>query len=159
MASVGNSMSTTGPMTRATRPVPGAPVGWAAASVVVAVMVSPVVAAGRWSCAWASGGRGQRVGAGDDLADLLGDLGLARLVRQPGVVADEVFRVLGRRVHRTLAGCELGGGGLQEHRVDPARDVPREEGVQDDLRGGLEVVERQRLVRVVRIGNALDDLE
>src|SRR4029077_6890439 len=101
-----NSMSTTGPMTRATRPTPGPLACWTPASVVVAVMMSlPFVSE-------MSGG--ERVGARHDLTDLLRDLGLAGLVGEPGVHAHQVLRVLGGGVHRALTCSQLGRRGLQQ---------------------------------------------
>src|SRR5690348_3078143 len=99
-------MSTTGPMTRATRPVP--PALWVSGvSVTVAVMcVVPLRSVFRCS---SDACGGERVGAADDLADLLGDLGLAGLVGQPGVEADEVLGVVRRRLHRALSGGLLAG--------------------------------------------------
>src|SRR6476659_5467069 len=130
-------MSTTGPMTRAMRPVPAEP-AWAAFSVTVAVMSVSLSALG-------SGG-GQRVGSADDLADLLGDLGLAGLVGQPGVQADEVGRVVGRRLHGALPGGLLAGRGLQQAVEDAAADVARQQRVEDGLDAGLELVQGQDLV-------------
>lgn len=60
MASTGNSTSTTGPVTRATRPT-------LVSTVCAVISLFP-------RC-----GVSQRVRATDDLADFLGDLGLARL--------------------------------------------------------------------------------
>src|SRR5690625_6724540 len=97
MASVGNSMSTTGPMTRATRPTPGCPLVWPAGSVAVAVMSLSLrstrgspggLCVGQWAVRVGRSRCGERVRARHDLADLLGDLGLAGLVGQPGVHAD-----------------------------------------------------------------------
>src|SRR6476469_7027962 len=106
----GNSTSTTGPMMREIRPVPP---GAAASvfSVTVAVMVSLSLALG------------QRAGATDDFADLLGDLGLAGLVRQAGVLLDELLGVVRGRLHRPLAGGELGRGGLEHAVEEPGVDV------------------------------------
>src|SRR5665647_861494 len=99
MASAGNSMSTTGPITRATRPT--------ATSVALAFISLSLCSAGArsgWGGTGVSGVRsrlsGERVGTGHDLADLLGDLGLAGRVRAAGEAPDEVLRILGGGVHR-----------------------------------------------------------
>src|SRR3954447_4992378 len=112
-------MSTTGPMTRATRPTPGPEACSTAASVVVAVMFFSGFV----------GSAGERVGARHDLADLLRDLGLAGLVGEPGVHAHQVLRVLGGGVHRALTSGQLGCRRLEQAGVDAAADVPRKEGV------------------------------
>src|SRR5450756_3007217 len=83
MASAGNSMSTTGPITRATRPT--------ATSVALAFMSLSLCSAGGGS-GWGGTGvfgvrsrlPGERVGTRHDLADLLRDLGLAGRVRAAG---------------------------------------------------------------------------
>src|SRR5690625_4143077 len=138
MASGGNSMSMTGPMTRAIRPTPGSPAS--AAGVSDAVVVMSIL-----RCGWCSAG-GQGVGTRDDLADLLGDLGLPGLVGEPGVVADDVLGVLHRSVHGALAGGELGGGGLQQRVEHPGADVARQQRVQHPFGGGFELVQGQRLL-------------
>src|ERR671932_119708 len=101
--SAGNSMSTTGPMTRDTRP---APPDAAAGELSFRVAVIALSSAG--------GGVGEGVRATDDLADLLGDLGLAGVVRQPGVPLDQFVRVVGRGLHRSLARGELAGSRPQQ---------------------------------------------
>ena len=54
-------------------------------------------------------GSGERVGPADDLADLLGDLGLAGLVGLTAQGLDELFGVVRRRLHGAATGCVLGG--------------------------------------------------
>src|SRR5579872_118683 len=103
MCSAGNSTSTTGPVTRATRPVPAAVVGpspLAAEFSTVAVMSSSLTRRARI---------GQRVGAADDLADFLGDLGLPCVVRLTGQRLDQVVRVVGGRLHGAPPGGQLRG--------------------------------------------------
>src|SRR6478735_2085345 len=104
--SCGNSMSTTGPVTRAMRPTPAgcAVEAWASAVAVVMIVISLV---GR------SFGRAQRVRAADDLGDLLSDLRLTGVVRKTRVVGDELVGVVARGLHRLLRCCVLGRGGLQ----------------------------------------------
>src|SRR5512135_1390621 len=104
MCSAGNSTSTTGPMTRATRPAPTAASPLSAVFSTVAVMCSSLT---RCACV------GQGVGTAHDLADFLGDLGLPRVVRLTGQGLEEVTRVVGGRLHRAAAGGQLGGRGLQ----------------------------------------------
>src|SRR5579863_3326692 len=99
MVSAENSTSTTGPMIRATRPV--TPAGAASvAALWVAVVMTSLTFGDRF---------GQRVGAADDLADFLGDLGLPGLVGFPGEGLDQVVGVVGRRLHGTPPGGDLGG--------------------------------------------------
>src|SRR5689334_16867537 len=145
-----NSMSTTGPMTRAIRPT--LPAAAAVDSVAVAVMslTSPSLLAG--------GGIGERVHASDDLADFLGNTGLTGLVGDTGELLDQLFGVVRGGLHRLLAGGELGGRGLQQGQEDAAVDVLGKQRVQHLLRTRLELVERQHLV-VRRLLLALDDLE
>src|SRR6201984_2057840 len=96
MCSAGNSTSTTGPMTLATRPVPAAvpgssPLAGEFSTVAVMALCSSLTRRAR---------RGQRVGAADDLADFLGDLGLPRVVRLTGGRLEQVVRVVGGGLHR-----------------------------------------------------------
>src|SRR3954447_16359083 len=146
--SPGNSMSTTGPMTRAIRPVLPAPeVVWVSSTVAVIASHSLCSRSGVSRLAIGGGrlvgrgvGVGERVDATDDLADLLGDAGLAGLVGDPGVLLDQLFGVVGRRLHRLLAGGQLGRGGLQQGEEDATLDVLRQQLVEHRLRGGLELV-------------------
>src|SRR6478609_6442963 len=152
--STGNSMSTTGPMTRAIRPpVPS-----------VAVLFSSAVAVmslnSLWVRRWLFGRSvrvGQRVDATDDLADLLGDARLPGLVGDAGVLLDELFGVVGRGLHRLLPRGQLGGRRLQQREEDAALDVLGEQSVQHLLGRWLELVEGQDLV-LGRPLLALDDL-
>src|SRR6516164_2144856 len=90
ICSVGNSTSTTGPVTRATWPVrPTWPPS--AAFSTVAVIVTSLALCERL---------GQRVGTADDLADFLGDLGLAGLVGFKGELIEQLVGVVGGRLHR-----------------------------------------------------------
>src|SRR6187431_1383281 len=145
MPSTGNSTSTTGPMMREMRPTP--PTAWVSLrSLTDAVMVSLSLALG------------QRAGAADDFADLLGDLRLARLVGQSGVLLDELLGVVRGRLHRPLAGGELGRGGLEHAVEEPGVDVLRQQRVEHLLGAGLEGVQRQEVI-VIRRLLPLDDLE
>src|SRR5688572_2227205 len=156
--SAGNSMSTTGPMTRAIRPVLPVP-DWVWVSSTVAVIVFSLTHSAR--CLGLVGGGvgvGQRVLDTDDLADLLGDAGVSGLVGDLGVLLDELFGVVGRRLHRLLTSRQLGGRGLEQREEDAALDVPRQQLVEHRMRRRLELVERQRLV-VLGLLLALDDLQ
>ena len=136
MPSTGNSTSTTGPMMREMRPTP--PTAWVSLrSLTDAVMVSPRSLA-----------LGQRAGAADDFADLLGDLGLTSLVGQAGVLLDELLGVVRGRLHRPLAGGELGRGGLEHAVEEPGVDVLRQQRVEHLLGAGLEGVQRQQVVGI-----------
>src|SRR5690606_39008369 len=108
-------MSSTGPMTRATRPLT------AAESVVVSSTVAVMV-----SLSIGLGSISERVRATHDLADLLGDAGLACLVRQARVLLDEVLGVVGRGLHGLLSCGELGSSRLQQAVVDAAVEVLRQ---------------------------------
>src|SRR5580704_18018441 len=98
MCSAANSTSTTGPVTRATRPVVSAASPLAAEFSTVAVICSSLIRCVR---------AGQRVGAADDLADFLGDLGLPCVVRLTGQRLDQIVRVVGGRLHRAPARGQL----------------------------------------------------
>src|SRR6476660_10428077 len=152
--STGNSMSTTGPMTRAIRPpVPSVAVLFSSA---VAVMSLNSLTVRRWLFG-RSVGVGQGVHATDDLADFLGDARLPGLVGDTGVLLDELFGVVRGGLHRPLPRRQLGGRGLQQREEDAALDVLREQGVQHLVRRRLELVERQdALLRRTLL--TLDDL-
>src|SRR5690242_9115309 len=134
IASAGNSMSTTGPITRAIRPVPVASVPGAFSFSVAAVAVMALsLHFGRYwgligRCARRSrphfrsssvARRREGVRAADDLADLLRDLGLARGVGEPRELLDDVGGVVRRGLHRPLPRRVLAGRGLQEAVEDP----------------------------------------
>src|SRR6478752_6282830 len=124
--SCGNSMSTTGPVTRATRP-----------TTAVSVFSAVRLMASALSCGLFA--RRESVGAADDLGDLLRDLGLASVVAQAGVVGVELVRVVARRLHRLLCRGVLGSRRLEEGVEDAALDVHRQERIQHDARLGLEL--------------------
>src|SRR6516225_3449030 len=111
MCSAANSTSTTGPMTRATRPVPAAVSPLSAVFATVAVMCSSLTCCARG---------GQRAGAADDLADFLGDLGLPCVVRLTGQRLEQIVRVIGGRLHGAPARGQLGRRRLQQRVEDPA---------------------------------------
>src|SRR4051812_14466608 len=146
IASRGNSTSTTGPVTRATRPV--APWvcevdGRSSVTVMVCSPALPMFWEYVWGRSVVGAGRHERVGTADDLADLLGDLGLAGLVGLPREVLGQLLGVVGRRLHRPAAGCGLRGRRLEHRRVDPGGDVLRQQRVEQRLGGRLELIRRR----------------
>src|SRR5512132_1322076 len=90
-----NSTSTTGPMIRTTRPVapPLRPVSRSYATVAIGYSAPGCLEGFR---------------APDDLHDLLGDLGLPRLVVLAGQVLDQLRGVVGGGFHRPAPGRVLG---------------------------------------------------
>src|ERR1700722_6741656 len=100
MSSAPNSTSTTGPITRATRPVPSPSACASAACSAVAVMKVSLT----------PGRIGQRVGTADNLADFLGNLGLTSLVGVPGELLEQFVGVVRGRLHGPAPGGDLGGG-------------------------------------------------
>src|SRR3984957_19568090 len=109
-SSVENSTSTTGPMTRATRPVPSGASSPPASEVFSTVAVM--------SSLFPCDGLGERVGSGDALAavlaDFLVDLGLPGLVGLAGEVLEQVVGVVGDRLHGPASGRDLGRGRLEQ---------------------------------------------
>src|SRR6188472_4013951 len=122
ISSGANSTSTTGPMTRTTRPVPPSvgPSVWVFSMVAVMCFCS-------LSC------RGQRLGATHDLHDFLRDLCLARGVGGAGVALHQLVRVVTGGLHRTPAGRRLGRGRLEQCVPDPALHVTRQQRIEDSL--------------------------
>src|SRR5690349_5514092 len=103
-------------MTRTTRPVAlSLEAAWVSFSKRV-VMLSVV-----------RSGRREGIGSADDLADFLGDLGLAGLVGKSGVGTDQLGGVVAGRLHRAPACRRLRGGGLEQRREDPRADVTRQQ--------------------------------
>src|SRR6478752_4914522 len=138
--SCGNSMSTTGPVTRATRPTTEV-----FSAVAVGVIVFFSFGGSSESAGDGSAARRKRVGAADDLGDLLGDLRLTRIVAQAGVVGDELVGVVAGRLHRLLRRGVLGGRRLEKGVEDAALDVDRQERVENRRGVRLEIVEREHL--------------
>src|SRR3954447_19039473 len=99
MLSGANSTSTTGPMTRTTRPVPPPLCVEVPSSTVAVILHSHSLFAS--FC--------QGFGAADDLHDFLRDLCLAGRVCVPGERLDQLVRVVTGRLHRPLA-CGLLAG-------------------------------------------------
>src|ERR1051326_2213177 len=84
----------------------------------------------------------QRLGAGDDLDQLLGDHRLAGAVVGERLAADHVAGIAGGIVHRRHLRAVERGGVLQERAEDLHRDIARQQRVQDVLGLGLELVSR-----------------
>src|SRR5699024_2230027 len=145
---VANSMSSTGPVTRATRPTPD----------LVSVLVCSFSVAVMYLSLTPSVGVGECVRTADDLADLLGNAGLAGLVGYSGVLLDQLVRVVRRRLHCPLPGSELGGARLQQAEEDPAVHVPRQQRVENLGDRRLELIQREHVVRL-GLGLPLDDLQ
>src|SRR3954453_7298021 len=101
-------------MTRAMRPVLPAPDRVLVSSTVAVMSLTQLTLMVLRGSFGGSVGVGQRVHAADDLADLLGDAGLAGLVGDLGVLLDELFGVVGRGLHRLLPGRQLGRRGLEQ---------------------------------------------
>src|SRR4051812_46481079 len=91
----------------------------------------------------------QRLGAGDDFHDLLGDLGLAGAVHLQGEVLDDLAGVLRGAAHGGHARAELGGRGLQQRPVDRDLDVVRDQPLQDLV--GVRLVVDQGVVLRARL--------
>src|SRR5580658_9924887 len=123
MSSAPNSTSTTGPITRATRPVPSPAACVSAACSAVAMMVFSLT----------PGRIGQRVRAADDLAYFLGNLGLPGLVGVPRELFEQVVGIVGRRLHGPPPGGDLGRRRIEQGLEDPALDIPGQQFVQHPL--------------------------
>src|SRR5690606_35244624 len=124
----GNSTSTTGPRTRTTRPVPVA--------VLVAVAVMSLTSCGR-----------ERLDTADDLADFLGNLRLAGLVGLAAERADQLVRIVRRRLHSRAACRVFRCRRIQQTGVQAGLDVLREPGLEQGLRVRLELVRGARGLR------------
>src|SRR5215469_6857595 len=123
MSSTENSTSTTGPITRATRPVPSPAACPAAACSAVAVMISLT-----------PDRLGERVRTADNLADFLGNLGLPRLVGVSGELLEQFVGVVSGRLHRPPPRRDLGGRRVDQRVEHPAFHVPRQQRVKHLLR-------------------------
>src|SRR4051794_9020659 len=79
----------------------------------------------------------ERLGAGDDLQDLLRDLRLAHPVHFQGQLADHLLGVLGGVAHRRHPRPQLRSGGLEQRPVNRDRHVLRNQPRQQLLGVGL----------------------
>src|SRR5262245_40190409 len=111
-----NCTSTTAPMTWVTRPI------WLAA---VAMNCSPS------KSSYVNDRRLDRLGAGDDLDQLLGDLGLTGSVVDLGLLADHFARVAGGIVHRTHLRAVERSVIFQQRAEYLHRDVTRQKARED----------------------------
>src|SRR5690606_35029472 len=156
----GNSTSTTGPMTRTTRPA-APPVRLVLSCVTAAVIgvgsLRVWLRPGRagWYGPFAQAAallvavraRRQRVHAADDLADFLRDLGLTDRVGLALQDAGEFVGVVGGRLHCGAPSRRLGCRCLEQRRVDTRVDVLRQQRRQQHICVGLEFVLRLHLGR------------
>src|SRR3954468_4291013 len=119
----GNSTSTTGPITRTTRP-----------------SACPFCSAIGQTLPSVARGRRQRFGAAHDLHDLGRDLVLTRAVGLPRQDLQQLIRVVGRRLHRAPPRGVLRRRRLEQGRPDLRDEVLRQQVVQDLLGLRLEEV-------------------
>src|SRR6476646_11001664 len=129
----GNSTSTTGPITRTTRP----------SACPFCSAIGLALLSGR-----------QRLGAAHDLHDLGRDLILTRPVGLARQNLQQIVRVVGRGLHRTPARRVLRRGRLEQRRPDLRDQVLRQQVVEDLFGLGLEQVLRAHR-RVARSGDLL----
>src|SRR3954467_5773331 len=86
--------------------------------------------------------RSQRLGAGDDLDQLLSDLRLAGAVVFQGLLADHVAGIAGGVVHRAHLGAVERRGVLEQRAEDLDGDITRQQLVENFLFLGLIFVSR-----------------
>src|SRR5688572_16113083 len=67
----------------------------------------------------------QRLGAGDDFDQFLGDISLTRAVIGDGQLVDHVAGVAGRAIHRRHPGALLAGCIFQQRAIDLHADIAR----------------------------------
>src|ERR1700710_2266522 len=128
-----NCTSTTAPMTWVMCPV------WFAAA---AIKLSPSNSV--WKSVSPSREWLQCLGAGDDLDQLLGDLGLTGSVVNQGLLADHVAGVAGSVVHRAHLRAVERGVVFQERAEDLYREIARQQARQDLVFFRLVFVGRRR---------------
>src|SRR6266545_1022486 len=126
-SSSGNSTSTTGPITRTTRPLP-----FPSSSAISSIPSR--------SSQLVAGSRTQRLGRAHDVHDLRGDLGLARLVGHACQHLGQLLRVLGRGLHGPSPVRVLRSGRLEQRGIDLRDHVLGQELVEDRRGLGLEDV-------------------
>src|SRR6185503_12131982 len=140
-SSPSNCTSTTAPITCEMRPV-------LLADLAMLVLVTTEKGSGGAALAPVS----QRLGAGDDLDQLLGDHRLARAVVLQRAPADHVAGISGGIVHRRHARALLGSGILEQRPEHLHREIARQQPRQDLRLIRLELIDRaaagsRRLVR------------
>src|SRR6266446_1100401 len=101
-------------------------------------------------------GPSQRLGAGDDLDQLLGDGRLTRAVVVEGEAIDHLSGIAGRIVHRRHPRTLLARRVFEQCRVDLHRQVLRQQLSEDFLLGGLEFVDRTRQRDLLAGGRRLE---
>src|SRR3954454_17134073 len=84
----------------------------------------------------------QRLGAGDDFHDLLGDRGLSLAIELQREVLDDVPGVLRGVAHGGHARAVLGSGGLEQRAVDRDLHVRGDQALEDRVGIGLVLDER-----------------
>src|SRR5262245_33321871 len=89
----------------------------------------------------------KRLGAGDDLDQFLGDIGLPLSVVAQRQLVDHFTGIAGGAIHGTHASALLGGRILQKSAEDLAGDIARQQLTQDLVFAGLVLVDRLRLTR------------
>src|SRR5664279_3737291 len=173
-----NSTSTTGPMTRTTRPeVTPASLSPVSLSNTVVIRAPSSSSGKRLSgraagtpgdaCSLVAPCRSERVGAADDLADFLGDFCLPGLVGQPGVGVDQFLGVVAGRLHRAPPCSRLRCRRLEQRGEYPGADVARQQSGNQLFGFGLEFVGNRlvlaglvvRAVIVCGTGDVLDILD
>src|SRR5688500_40862 len=75
----------------------------------------------------------QRLGAGDDFDQFLGDVRLTRAVVGDGQAIDHVAGIAGRAVHRRHTGALFAGRILQQRAIDLHADIARQQLLQDRI--------------------------
>src|SRR5216683_8327929 len=85
-------------------------------------------------------GPSQRLGAGDDLDQLLGDSRLTRAVIVEGEAVDHLAGIAGRTVHRRHPRSLLARHVFEQCGIDLHREVFRQQFAEDLLFGGLELI-------------------
>src|SRR3954453_1130331 len=127
----GKTASMTTPVTCSTRP-------WLVPLVPLLSAMGSFSGHSNRSCFWLSGSSlAERLGAADDLQDLLRDFRLTRTVHLQGQVADHRLRVLRRVPHRGHPRTQLRGRRLEQRPVDRDRHVLRDQPRQPLTRIGL----------------------
>src|ERR1700744_5553930 len=140
-----NCTSTTAPMTWVTRPI------WLAA---VAINCSPsnILYVNRRIAAL------DRLGAGDDLDQLLGDLGLTGSVVDQGLLADHVAGVARRVVHRAHLRAVERSVVFQQGAENLHRQIARQQAAENFVFFRLVFVGRRRCTRGFRFHDQRNDL-
>src|SRR6202011_2700067 len=100
-------------------------------------------------------GPSQRLGARDDLDQLLGDGRLTRAVVVEGEAIDHLSGIAGGTVHRRHPRTLLARRVLEQCRIDLHRQVLRQQLREDFFFGGFEFVDRTRQSDLLAVGRRL----